>query len=297
MPLYVEPTAGSAPITSFIRAATAPVDVEVYYLASRPVIQAIQAARERGVIVRVIVDGRPYRLPHRLIETEIRRLRAAGADVRVSPPRFDAAFRFDHAKYAVSGGHVLIGTANWDYSAFHRNREYLLTSDDPALARALGAVFKADWTHTPVGDVARREAPRLVLSPGAEPRLAAIIDQPGSIVFEGEELGDDPALIEALARKGHDARVLLPAAQSARDRMNIATLRRAGVAVRRLPRQPLYLHAKMIVGARFGFIGSENVSRASLDANREVGVVIIRPAQLTVLRQTFARDWAASTKG
>lgn len=289
--LFIEPQSGVAPIVRFIEQARQKLAIEVYYLSSRPVLAAIHHDHMRGIAVRVIVDGRPYRMAHRLVAAEIARIRAAGGDVRIAPERFEGETRYDHAKYAVSGDHILIGTANWDYSAFHHNREYLYTSADPNLAQALQRVFDADWSGTRAGAMARDLSRRLVVSPGSEPKLAAIIDQKGPVEIEAEELGDDPALLEAIRRRGKDVRLLLPRRLSATDRANVGALRRAGVRVRLLPLRPLYLHAKMIVGHRYGFIGSENVSRTSLDLNREVGVVMTRPSHLASLRVTFENDW------
>jgi phosphatidylserine/phosphatidylglycerophosphate/cardiolipin synthase-like enzyme len=297
MSLFIEPGAGSAPIVRFIETARHPVDIEVYYLSSRLILGAIAADHERGVPVRVIVDGRPYRMAHHLVAREIARLRASGALVRTASARFEGDYRFDHAKYAVSGGKALIGTANWDYSAFHRNREYLCTSDDPRLVQALHRVFMADWTDRRAGSMVRGLSRRLVLSPGAEPKLAAILGQPGPVEIEAEELGDDPALLRAIARKGALARVLLPAKLTSTDRANVLRLRRAGVQVRLLKVRPIYLHAKMIVGGSYGFIGSENISRSSLDANREVGVVMTAPATLASLRGEFRADWRCANVG
>ena len=72
---------------------------------------------------------------------------------------------------------------------------------------------------------------------------------------------------------------------------NVEELRHAGVRVRELPVRPIYMHAKIIVGGRVAFIGSENVSKASLDHNREVGVLLDEPAQLHLLRHQFVQDW------
>jgi phosphatidylserine/phosphatidylglycerophosphate/cardiolipin synthase-like enzyme len=290
--LFIEPAAGPAPIVRFIETARHPVDIEVYYLSSRPILAAISADRHRGIAVRVIIDREPYRMSHRLVATEASRIRACGAILRYAPARFEGGARFDHAKYAVSGGKVLIGTANWDYSVFHRNREYIYTSRDPALAQSLQRVFAADWSGERAGGIVRGLSRRLVLSPGAEPKLAAIIDQPGPVSIEAEELGDDRGLLAAIVRKGSAARVILPDHLSRTDQANVMRLRRAGVRVRLLPVRPLYLHAKMIVGQSYGFIGSENVSRASLDHNREVGVVMTAPANLASLRASFAQDWS-----
>ena len=55
------------------------------------------------------------------------------------------------------------------------------------------------------------------------------------------------------------------------------------------------MHAKIIVvdGQR-AFVGSENISTASLDRNRELGVLIADANVIHTLQQTFRLDWGAS---
>ena len=73
------------------------------------------------------------------------------------------------------------------------------------------------------------------------------------------------------------------------DRRLAEDLRRAGGPVRFLGSP--YIHAKLIVGNRFAFLGSENFSWTSLNRNREVGVMLGQPDA----RRLFQRcegDWA-----
>ncbi len=72
--------------------------------------------------------------------------------------------------------------------------------------------------------------------------------------------------------------------------------RRRGVQVRLLPGQPLYMHAKMMVGEQVAFVGSENFSETSLQQNREMGVLLRQEAELSELRQQFAKDWARADR-
>ena len=294
--IFIEPGAGAAPIIDFIKSSHGPIDIEVYYLASRPILHAMAAAQRRGRLVRVIIDGRPYKMSRHLVAREMAMIKATGAEVKVAPARFDQAFRIDHAKYAVTSRRALIGTANWDYSAFHWNREYILTTSDPSLVQALHIVFRSDWDDQKAGRQPRQMAQRLVLSPRSEGRLAAVIGQPGKVEVEAEELGAAPDLLGALERKGRDARVILPARLSSLDERNVVALRQAGVEVRELPVRPIYMHAKMIVGNRIGFIGSENVSKASLDHNREIGVIVENRTELSQLRHQFTDDWESAVQ-
>ena len=84
--IFIEPYSGSVPIVDFIKTSHGPIDIEMYYLASRPILHAMAAAQQRGQPVQVIIDGRPYKMPRHLVAREIARIKATGAEVKVAPP-------------------------------------------------------------------------------------------------------------------------------------------------------------------------------------------------------------------
>jgi phosphatidylserine/phosphatidylglycerophosphate/cardiolipin synthase-like enzyme len=55
------------------------------------------------------------------------------------------------------------------------------------------------------------------------------------------------------------------------------------------------MHAKIIVAdGQRAFVGSENISTASLERNRELGIIVSDQKVLAILQQTFWYDWNAS---
>ena len=55
------------------------------------------------------------------------------------------------------------------------------------------------------------------------------------------------------------------------------------------------MHAKIIVvDGQKAFVGSENISTASLERNREVGLLIADTNVINTLQQTFQQDWTDS---
>ncbi|MEY2334653.1 hypothetical protein GL267_004825 [Acidithiobacillus ferrianus] len=60
-------------------------------------------------------------------------------------------YRFDHAKYVVSGHEVEIGIVNFDRSVFHKNREYLDMTGNTVIVRAAQRVLDADWDDQKAG--------------------------------------------------------------------------------------------------------------------------------------------------
>ncbi|MBU2840563.1 GTP-binding protein [Acidithiobacillus thiooxidans] len=297
MPLYIEPHAGPAPIVQLIQSARREVSVGVYYLSDRPILRALKAAHERGVDVRVIIEGKPYGMKPWQVKKEEREIEATGATLHLAPYRFTSHgdhYAFYHAKYVCSDHECEIGTANFDWSAFHRNREYLYVTKDPAVVKAVNTVFNADWTN--------RRAPAwthrvLVLSPGTSAaQIISVIDQPGPIEIESEEMGPYRPTLDAIARKGHLARVILPASINAEDKRDVAFLRAHGVQVRLMPVTPIYIHAKAVISSNEAFVGSENFSATSLEVNREAGL-LLNGRPVSELQVQFNQDWDRTAHG
>lgn len=280
--LWIEPAARTAPLVQFIAQARGTLDINTYLATDRRILRAITTAVGRGVHVRVLVDRRPYGGRPR---GEVAHLKTTGAQVRYAPPRFTGRYRFDHAKYMVSGTRVEIGSANLTWSAFYKNREYLWIAYRPAVATALKTVFDADWLRKRAGSGPRQT---LVLSPGATGALTHVIKQPGSVCIESEELGNDRAILAALRSRGASVHLLLPSQLSPYDRGIATQLKTSGVRIRFLTHP--YLHAKLIAGQNEAFLGSENFSYASLNKNREVGIILGDPGAEQLYAQC-GRDW------
>jgi cardiolipin synthase len=72
-------------------------------------------------------------------------------------------------------------------------------------------------------------------------------------------------------------------------------LSRIGRAVQVKEDPGLYMHAKMmLVDGQRAFVGSENISTASLERNRELGILVSDQKVLSTLQQTFQLDWSDS---
>ena len=297
MPLFVEPQAGPAPILRLIDSTRKELAIGVYYLSDRKILDAVREAVHRGVDVRIMVEPKPYGMKPWQVRKEVRAIQATGAQFRYVPNRFVShgdQYAFYHAKYVVNGHEAEIGTANMDWSAFHRNREYLYVTRNPQVVGAVQAVFDADWDRQRAPSMAHRT---LVLSPGTSAaQLLRVIDQPGPIDVESEELGPYRPILDALAAKGKDLRMILPASINEEDQRDVAFLKSHGCQVRLMPTKPLYLHAKMIVGDRLAFIGSENFTQTSLQDNREMGL-LLNGGDIQTLKAQFDRDWAMAGGG
>lgn len=112
-----------------------------------PYFEALVAAAERGVRVRILLSNAWYdEESNRAVVDRVDRLRANGRPIeaRIADPtdRFEKV----HAKGAViDGGTVLLGSLNWNRHSARENREVIveLGGDDPASYYT--RVFDADW--------------------------------------------------------------------------------------------------------------------------------------------------------
>src|SRR5215217_9307160 len=185
---------------------------------------------------------------------------------------------------------AMIMNQNLTQSAFTGNREFGVLTTRPDAVRAAAAIFAADWTRG-----AQPDPGPLVVSPtnAREQLLALIAGARVSLDLYAEVLRD-PQLLDALAaaaQRGVRVRVIV--SPSADFMAEVEELTASGVDIR-LSRS-LYIHAKLVVadGER-AFIGSQNLTATSLDQNRELGIIVDDPVNLSRLTRTFAIDFRAA---
>ena len=259
---------GDLPIERFVAGARRTLDCEIYEVTSQALADALGAAAQRGVRVRVILEVRAWSTA--LVQREV------GVDV-LNTPRVD----LDHAKSCVrdaaaSGAAVLVGTANWSGAASSTDADLVMTlpGTDPA-ARQVAAVIEADVEGRPVPATAlptTLHADEVVVSPyDSRALLSALVQTPATRLLATSEELRDPRLMGLLEEAAG----------------------REPVAVAAPPREatppgaarcwsPLYVHAKVFVlwqgsAPALAFLGSENISTQSLDGNREIGVIVGPP--------------------
>jgi cardiolipin synthase len=281
------PNAGVKPIVRFINNAKRDLDVNVYYLSDKSILNAVRYAIKRGLDVKIMIDGKPYRMSIRKEEREIKR---TGAHFEIDK-MFDRKYVFDHAKYIVDNHEALIGTANFDWSAFHKNREYEYTTYKQSIISSLKRIFNSDYDSIEFTGYINHN---LVVSPGSTAKLLSVINQSGNIDIETEELGYERPILSALARKGSAVRIIVPSSISDYDKKVVIFLEKYGVRVKLMPIRKVYIHAKMIVGAQKAFIGSENFTYTSLNKNREVGIIIYNNRSINKLKNQFEDDWSGN---
>jgi cardiolipin synthase len=294
--LVVEPDDGADAVLSLVTGARRSVWMEMYLLTDGRVIDALVARRLAGCDVRVLLEPSPYQ-SEGANQAAFDRLAAAGVSVQWTSPRF----ALTHAKVIiVDGARLAVLTLNLTRAGLSGNREYAVVDEAPRDVAATEALFASDATGaatpTPTPTpAAAAAAGRLLASPdGTRGALARAIAAATRVVtVEMEELSDAAAvraLLDAHAR-GVAVSVVLPA--SGRSSATEGAARRllaAGVDVRAL--ETPTVHAKAVVADGWLYLGSANLTTASLDANREIGLGLDDAAALRRVAQIIAGDRA-----
>jgi phosphatidylserine/phosphatidylglycerophosphate/cardiolipin synthase-like enzyme len=292
--LFVEPQAKEAPVLTAIRGATHSIWIEMYLFTNLDVIYALEDAAHRGVETRVLLEMNPYGggdVSPRLLSEK---LTAAGVAVRPANP----AFTFTHAKFMlVDGATAYIMTCNLTQSALGgsasaTNREYLIADTHAEDTAAVAAIFQADWDRTqPVVNDAN-----LVVSPtNSRAKLTGLIDSARTTLLIEQEEMDDPGIEDRLiaaAQRGVKINITLAvfSDSASSPSEDVQRLRSGSVEVRYS--HTLYVHAKLIlVDGKRAFVGSQNFSAVSLDANREVGIIVSDAAVVAQLASVAQGDW------
>ena len=292
--LIIEPGQGMTQIDRDIESARRAVDMTMYELDDTTVEQALVADTRRGVRVRVLLNGGYYG-GGGFSENDdaIAYLRANGVTVRSSP----AWFALTHQKtITIDGRTSLVMTLNLTSRYYATDRDFAVIDTQPADVAAIEQVFTADWNGRRVNP--STGSGDLLWSPGAGREQLALIDGARtSLDIENEEMADDAitAALCAAARRRVQVRVVMTDEGSWREAFD--ELAACGVQVRTYQEDaPLYIHAKAIVAdARAAFVGSQNFSATSLDANRELGIVTSNRAIVDQLEQTVTSDFAGGS--
>ena len=141
---FVLPDSPEMPV-SFFETAGDRILVAGYTLESDRVVDRLVAAHNRGVEVRVLIEGTPVGGFQNRGAHAAERLHAAGVEVRVLDGEPDR-FRFHHAKYAIVDDHAIVLTENWKRSGTGggSNRGWGIVASDDAVADSLAALFEND---------------------------------------------------------------------------------------------------------------------------------------------------------
>jgi cardiolipin synthase A/B len=299
--LITEPDDGITPLLNMVAGASSSVDLVMYELDDPQIESALANTEKRGDAVRVLLNdgyqGEPD-VTTDLNSPAISYLRSHGISVHAAPSYFDLT----HQKTLVvdagtNSAAALIMSFNLVSKYYPTGRDFGVVDTNAQDVAQIESVFEADWSVRNNFQNADGHAQDLVWSPGSRDALLSIINSAStSLDIYNEEMAD-PEITSALqsaSKRGISVRVLMT--YSPEWQYVFEQLTSSGAQIRTYdPNASLYIHAKVIVAddAR-AFVGSENFSAASLDDNRELGIVIAGDA-ITPLNARFEEDWQNAT--
>lgn len=289
------------PIYDFVNSARHSIDLTMYELDDTAMESDLVAAAQRGVHVRVILDGR-VGPGSKYYQPGYDTLKAGGVDVVWSNP----AYYFTHQKtLTVDGRESLVMTGNLDSYYYGSDRDYALFDTDPADVWAIEQTFGADFGYQPITPSAG--SGDLVWSPTtSQDRILDVINGAHrTLLVEQEEMYDTDVINALIAAAQRGVQVKLAIIDECDLYPYLNQLLAAGVQIslNNTATDTLYSHAKAFV-ADYGLwderieVGSINISDTSLNENRELGVVLdaFGPRNIQViatLDQVISGDFAA----
>jgi len=288
--LLTEPAAGIGPIYRLITGARSSVDLTMYELIDSTAETDLAADAARGVNVRVLLDRHLEKARN---TAAYNYLAAHRVHVRWAP----AGTTYHQKTLTVDNATSVIMTLNLVAEDYPGTRDFAVIDTNHADVSAIVSTFNADFAGQAVTPP---DGADLVWSPtNAQASVLSVINgATRTLAVEDEEM-DDAAVTAALAgaaRRHVDVTVIMTA-DSEWDAA-FTELAKAGVHVRLYANDSssLYIHAKAIVAdaGRSGqrvLVGSQNFSVASLDYNRELGVLTSNKALVAAISATLAGDY------
>jgi phosphatidylserine/phosphatidylglycerophosphate/cardiolipin synthase-like enzyme len=306
--VFTQPEDGREPILRAVAAARRSIRIGICNLGDPVIADALAAAADRGVEVRVIVDRKDY-LAKPEEQAVVAGLIERGVPVHLSNPAFPRSF----PKYVViDQRQALVMTMCLVPPTFVDTRDFGLVLANPAIIREITRVFENDWRISalpgvpvpPSNATPPLHVPNLIWGPvNAVPRLSAVIRSAHrTLDVTTEELGDphlEGLLIDAVNR-GVRVRMITPehTREGGDNTDQVEFLRSAGVEVRMTtgqfpPRGDMpYMHAKtMVADGRLAYLGSFDLKTSQTTQDRELGIVFRQKNLVAPVRDQFEADW------
>ena len=296
--LIVLPDDTAKPLLDAINGAKSALNVRMFLFTDTTLLDAVIAAKKRGVNVRVMLN--PARRSGETENEESRKMLAAhGVEVRDSNPAFDLT----HQKSMVVDNDVgFVESLNWELKDLTETRDYAIVTTHGHEVAEMVACFNADWEHKEFSP--HPESPLIWCPNNGRQRIAKFIDETKHSLWVQNERYQDTVIIERLvraARRGVKVRILAKRPHSLKpDKLiegvgGLRILQDVGVRIHTL--KHLKLHAKMLLAdSKRAVVGSINLAPGSFDARRELAIETDDHHAVKRLEKTASDDWDLSHK-
>ncbi len=272
--LIVLPDDGALPLIHALNNAKSSVNIRMFLFTDPDMVQAVIAAEQRGVKVRVMLN--PARRDGSAENEATRQaLEKAGIEVADSSPEF----ALTHQKSMVIDDNVgFVESLNWETRDLTQTRDYAVTTTDALEVEQMLKCFDADWHHKKFEPDARSS---LIWCPNnGRERIAAFIDAAHDTLWLQNERYQDTVIVERLVRamrRGVKVHIMarpphnLKANKLIEGVGGLRIMNDVGAKVHRLKK--LKLHGKMLLAdGKRAIVGSINLAPGSFDARRELAI-------------------------
>jgi cardiolipin synthase A/B len=294
--LIVLPDDSARPILEAIETASRTLRVKMFVFSDPSLLEAVAAARRRGVKVRVMLNPSRRSGEH---DNDASRKALERADIEVKDA--NPAFALTHEKsMVVDDKMAFVQSLNWSTKNLADTRDYAVVTTRGHDVEEIIECFEADWhRHT----FSARHQSHLVWCPGpGRERICQFIDAARHRLFVQNERFQDMVVIERLiraARRGVRVDVMArPAHTLKRDKLvegvgGLRIMDDVGIKIHKL--KHLQLHGKMLLADdTAAIVGSINFAAGSLDGRRELAIEVRNEAVVDRLRKVARHDWEHS---
>jgi cardiolipin synthase A/B len=294
--LIVLPDDSARPIVAAIEAAARTLRVKMFVFSDPGLIQAVIAAKRRGVNVRVMLNPARRSGEHDNEGTR-RALERVDIDVKDANPAFDLT----HEKsMVVDEETAFVKSLNWATTNLTGTRDYAVVTTHSHDVAEIIECFEADW-HRRTFDPPDKGHVVWCPGPGRD-RICRFIDQASHRLFVQNERFQDMVIIERLvraARRGVSVDVMArPPHTLKRDKLvegvgGLRIMDDVGIKIHKL--KHLRLHGKMLLADGVAaIVGSINFADGSLDGRRELAIEVRDGDVVDRLHKVAGHDWEHS---
>lgn len=281
--LIIEPDMGRAPIIKLLDSAQQNIDLVMYGFTDETLLSTLLKKKQQEINIKVILEDRPYKN-----ESENEKAITAFKKAKLAWQGDIKPYRLIHQKtLLVDNKKALVMTFNFTKSSFKNQRNFGLIIDDPARVQAINQLFSADWNHQST----KINHPSVIISPdNSRDKLIELIQQAKKTIQIYAQSASDFKILGALADAAkRGVKIELLTSNQLREKQASYT-HTAGIQMRYSKK--LYIHAKVFIfDHKKAVLGSINLTRASLEDNRELALVTEDTEIIKQLDQTFTQDW------
>jgi phosphatidylserine/phosphatidylglycerophosphate/cardiolipin synthase-like enzyme len=284
------------PILDAIDSATKTLRIKMFVFSDTQLVNAVIAAKVRGVEVRVMLN-RARRDGEEENEETRKSLQAAGIEVMDPNPEFVLT----HEKsMTVDDEITFIKSLNWDTKNLTTTRDYVIVTNYPHEVKEAIAGFEADWNREKFETGSDAS---LIWCPGnGRDRIAGFIDNANHSLYLQNERYQDLVIIERLiqaSKRGVKVHVMAKAPHTLKvDKLiegveGLRIMDDVGIKIHVMKHPKL--HGKILFSDNNrAVVGSINLTAGSFEDRRELAIELNDDDVIDRLSDVIKTDWESS---